>query len=249
MNNILIPFLITLFSGLSTVIGFLFIFLRPKNINNFIGFSLAFSGSIMFFISLFELIPDGFFNLLSEYNIFIASLVLIVMIIIGDKMIVYFDKKIEKGSSSYNSLEKIGFLSMIGLMIHNMPEGILTFLSSSINIKLGIKLGIAIMLHNIPEGIAIAIPTYYGTNSKFKALKYTLISGFAEVFGALFGYLFLYRFLSNLLISVILLFVSGIMISISVNEILKEIEKYNRLYIYFGIVLGLIVVIITEFVL
>lgn len=122
MNNLLIPFIITFLSGLSTAIGFLFIFFRPKNINNFIGLSLAFSGSIMFFISLFELIPNGFFNLLNEYNIIMASLILIFMIIIGDKIIIYFDKKIEKGSSSYSSLEKIGFLSMIGLMIHNMPE-------------------------------------------------------------------------------------------------------------------------------
>lgn len=248
MNNILIPFLITFFAGLSTTIGFFFIYFKPKNMNNFIGFSLSFSGSIMFFISLFELIPDGFFNLLHEYNIIISSIILIIMIIIGNKIVIFIDKKIEKGSSS-NSLEKIGFLSMIGLMIHNMPEGILTFLSSSINISLGLKLGIAIMLHNIPEGIAIAIPTYYGTGNKIKAFKYTLISGFAEIVGALFGYLFLYRYLSNFLISIILLFVSGIMISISYNEILKEVEKYNKLYIFLGILIGLLIVIITEFIL
>ncbi len=248
MNNLLLPFSITFLSGLSTTIGFFFIYLKPKNMNNFIGFSLAFSGSIMFFISLLELIPNGFFNLLHEYNIVIASFILILMIIIGNKLINLIDNKIEKGSSS-NSLEKIGVLSMIGLMIHNMPEGILTFLSSSININLGLKLGLAIMLHNIPEGIAIAIPTYYGTRNKMKAFKYTLISGFAEVCGALIGYLFLYRFLSNLLISIILLFVSGIMISISFNEILNEVEKYNKKYIYLGTLIGLIIVIITEYIL
>ena len=138
---------------------------------------------------------------------------------------------------------------MIGLMIHNMPEGILTFLSSTININLGIKLSVAIMLHNIPEGIAIAIPTYYGTNKKSRAFTYTLISGFAETIGAVVAYLFLYRFLSNLLISLILLFVSGIMVSISFNEILKEVEKYSKKNIILGTLLGLIVVILTEFVL
>ena len=57
MNNFYIPFLITFLAGISTTIGYFFIYLKPKNVNGFIGFSLAFSGSIMFFISLFELIP------------------------------------------------------------------------------------------------------------------------------------------------------------------------------------------------
>lgn len=247
MNNIYIPFLIAFLAGISTTIGYLFIYLKPRNINNFIGFSLAFSGSIMFFISLFELIPEGFFYLLKEYNLFIAIIVLIGMLVIGNILIKVIDKFTSKNKS--NNLEKIGILSMIGLMIHNMPEGILTFLSSSININLGIKLSIAIMLHNIPEGIAIAIPTYYGTNKKSRAFTYTLISGFAETIGAVIAYLFLYKFLSNLLISLILLFVSGIMVSISFNEIYKEVEKYSRKYIIIGTLLGLFVVILTEFVL
>ena len=136
---------------------------------------------------------------------------------------------------------------MIGLMIHNMPEGILTFLSSTLNISIGIKYGIAIMFHNIPEGIAISVPLYYGTGKRSKAIIYTLISGFSEVFGALIAYVFLYRFLSNTLISIILLFVSGIMISISFNEIYKEIEKYSKRSVILGSIFGLIVVLITEF--
>lgn len=247
MNNLYIPFLITFLAGISTTIGYLFIYFKPKNINNFIGFFLAFSGSIMFFISLFELIPEGFFYLLKKYNLFVAVIVLLGMLLIGNIIIKIIDKFTSKNKP--NNLEKIGILSMIGLMIHNMPEGILTFLSSSININLGIKLSVAIMLHNIPEGIAIAIPTYYGTNKKSRAFFYTLISGFAETIGAIVAYLFLYRFLSNLLISLILLFVSGIMVSISFNEIYREVEKYNKKYIILGTLLGLFIVILTEFVL
>ena len=35
---------------------------------------------------------------------------------------------------------------------------------------------LAIALHNIPEGISIAVPIYYSTGSKFKAIIYTLLS-------------------------------------------------------------------------
>lgn len=247
MNNIFIPFIITFLSGISTIIGYLFIYFRPKNINKFIGFSLSFSGSIMFFVSLFELIPEGFFYLFNEYNIIIASIILVIMIVLGNYIIKCIDNKIDNNNKS--SLERIGILSMFGLMIHNMPEGILTFLSSSININLGLKLSLAIMMHNIPEGIAIAVPTYYGTGKRSRAFIYTLISGFAEVLGALIAYLFLYKFLSNLLISIILLFVSGIMISISFNKIYDELSNYDKKLIFLGCICGLIVVLLTEFVL
>ena len=99
---------------------------------------------------------------------------------IGYIINILINKKITKNKHNESNLYRIGILSMIALMIHNIPEGILTFLTSTINIKLGIKLSIAIMMHNIPEGITIAIPLYYSTKSKFKAIKNTLISGLSE---------------------------------------------------------------------
>ncbi len=81
---------------------------------------------------------------------------------------------------------------MIVLILHNLPEGIATFLSSYHNTSLGIKLSIAIMLHNIPEGISIAVPIYYATkNRKKKAIKATLLSGLSEPVGALLAFVFL----------------------------------------------------------
>ena len=65
-----------------------------------------------------------------------------------------------------NSLYKVGLLSMIAIILHNIPEGIVTFIVSNSNIILGLSICIAIALHNIPEGISIAIPLYYSTKSK-----------------------------------------------------------------------------------
>lgn len=248
-NNILIPFLISLFAGLSTIIGYFFIYAKPRNIPKFIGVSLSFSASIMLLISVLELIPDGFFFLKSKYNLFLAILMLILMILIGYGINISINKKIsEKGFNSSN-LYRVGILSMIALLIHNLPEGILTFLSSSVNINLGLKMSIAIMLHNIPEGIAIAVPIYYGSGSKSKAFINTLVSGFSEPLGAIIAYLFLYKYMSNTLISIVLLFVAGIMISISINDIFKEAEKYSKKYILIGFILGLVMILLTEFIL
>ena len=248
-DNILIPFIISLIAGLSTLIGCIFIFIKPKNTNNFIGISLSFSATIMILISILELIPDGFFYLNNEYGIFYAFLILIVMILIGYLINVFINNKIDKNKHNTSNLYRVGILSMIALMIHNLPEGVLTFLTSTVDIKLGLKLSIAIMMHNIPEGIAIAVPLFYSTKSKFKAVKGTLISGLSEPLGALLAYLFLYRFMSNTLISIILLFVAGIMISISINDIFEEAKKYSSRHIFIGVIFGIILIMLTEFIL
>ena len=65
---------------------------------------------------------------------------------------------------------------MLAIILHNIPEGIATFITTTNNVKLGVALTIAIALHNIPEGISISIPIYYSTNSKLKSFIYTFIS-------------------------------------------------------------------------
>lgn len=245
MKEIFLPFIISLIAGLSTLIGYLFIYIKPSKTSDFIGTSLAFSMTIMMIISITDLIPEGFFYLNGEYNFFLAVLILIVTMFAGYGLNRLIGRKINKSKKEQGSLYKLGILSMIALMLHNLPEGILTFLSSSIDIKIGLKYSVAIMLHNIPEGIAIAIPIYYSTRSKSKALFNTLISGLSEPLGAILAYVFLYKYMSNTLISIVLLLTASIMISISINDIFKETEKYNKASVIKGIFLGIVIGFIT----
>ena len=78
----------------------------------------------------------------------------------------YLPSDFEKAKDS--KLYKIGIFSMLAIILHNIPEGIATFLTTNANAKLGITLAIAIALHNIPEGISISVPLYFGTGSKQK---------------------------------------------------------------------------------
>lgn len=117
---------------------------------------------------------------------------------------------------------------MVGIIIHNIPEGILTYITYSIDQKLGITLGIAIALHNIPEGITIAVPIYYSTKSRLKVFIYSLISALAEPLGAVLSYVFLKNIINNMMIGIMLSLVSGIMIYISIFELVKEAKKYNE---------------------
>ena len=113
------------------------------------------------------------------------------------------------------SLFRVGLVSTIALMIHNFPEGIATFVSGYQDAALGISVTLAIALHNIPEGIAIAMPIYFATKSRAKALKYSFLSGMAEPLGAFISFLFLKPFINDLVLGIVFAVVSGIMMYIS----------------------------------
>ena len=246
--NILIPLLVSSIAGFSTLIGTIPIFIKinNKNINRFITVFLSFSIIIMIGISITDLIPPSYFYIINQYALFKGTFIAILTFLLGGGLITLISLKIDKIGLKNNDLYKLGLLNMIALMLHNLPEGMATFLSSYTDINLGIKLSIAIMLHNIPEGISIAIPIYYATNNRLLAIKNTLISGLAEPLGALLAYLLFKNIINSLIISIILMLVAGIMIFLSINKIYKETIKYNEYkYIKYGFLMGILFLIIS----
>jgi len=249
--SFLMPFLISSMAGLSTVLGTGVIFLKWKreNINKFIVFCLSFSLAIMIGISITELIPDASYAILTEFKLVKGIFFSLIAFCIGIFSIYFLNKKIEKSSSNDIDLYRVGILSMLALMLHNLPEGIVTFLSSCQNIELGLKISIAIMLHNIPEGISIAVPIYYATGSRKEAFKKTLLSGLAEPLGAVLAFIFLRNFITDTMISFILLFVAGIMITLSIHELFPKAMKYHEnKYILIGSGVGVVLLLINHFV-
>lgn len=241
--------LVSTIAGLSTILGALVIFLKlkEKNINKFITASLAFSLSIMIGISVTDLIPESTNILLLKLGI-TKGIICSALAFITGIIIIKFLHKIMDKTVQKNDLYKLGILNMIALIIHNFPEGIATFMSSYKDIELGLKLGLAITFHNIPEGICIAVPIYYATKSKRKAIYKTFLSGIAEPIGALLAYIFLSKFITDSFISVILLLVGGIMITLAIEVIYPKAEKYNlNKYLYIGLLLGIFLILFNYF--
>ena len=233
-------------AGISTVVGGLIVFLKIKNIDKFISFCLSFSAIIMIGISIFELFPESITFLITKYKFNTILIYIIVLFIIGKSSITLLNRLISSSSNLY----KIGILNMIILILHNFPEGITTFITSVHDINIGFKISIAIMFHNIPEGISIAAPIYIATRSRKKALFKVFISGLSEPLGALFAYIFLKNHINDYLISFLLLIVSIIMISLSIEKLLPEAYKYNsKRYIRIGVLLGIIILLISLFIL
>lgn len=245
MEKIYISFLITTIAGLSTLLGILVILFDNKKREKIISYSLIFSSGIMLFISFFDLIPNSFNYLINIYEIIPSLLILLIFITFGIIFTYSIDNFliIEKN----NNLYKVGIISMIALIIHNVPEGIITFLTSTKDITLGISLAISIALHNIPEGISIFIPLYYGSGNKKKAFLYTFISGFSELIGAVIAYLLLSNLVNDYFFSFIFAITAGIMIYIATQELIPEALKYkNKTGLLLMFILGILIMLISE---
>lgn len=229
-NHITYAFLLSTIAGLSTVLGSIIIFIKNKDKNKIINAALSFASAVMITVSITDLIPESIGQLSQSYSITPTILLTLIGINIGILLSILIDKYLPENKTTTNNkkLYRIGIISMLAIILHNIPEGMATFMASTTNITLGISLTLAIAFHNIPEGISISVPIYYATNSKIKAIGYTLISGLSELFGAIIAYLFLSQWVTNTIMGMLFAMIAGIMIHISCYELLPTAKKYQN---------------------
>ena len=244
-NQSFIPLILSLIAGLSTVIGAFILFFSKTENKKLLTFALSYSAGVMITVSFTDLFISAE-ETLSKYNGNLKGILYsLLFLLIGALIALLIDKFIPSEPKGYHSdspkkLYRVGFVSMIGLMIHNFPEGYE-------NTSLGISIALAIAIHNIPEGISIAMPIYYSTKSKFKAFKYTLYSGLAEPLGAFIAFLFLRPYINEIILSIVFALVAGIMLYISFGELIPAAReyKYNKTYL-FSIFLGIFTIILSH---
>lgn len=249
MNNVSIAFILTILAGFSTMIGTIFVFIKKNNENILIS-SLGFAAGVMIMVSFTDLIPESYSLLKNVYSTFPRILYILIFIVIGIIISMIIDKYLPDNHKSTNKgLYRVGIISMLAIILHNIPEGIATFMATNSNVTLGISLAIAIALHNIPEGISISVPIYYSTKSRGKALFYTFISGISEPFGALITYIFLSNFINDRIMGFLFSLIAGIMLQISIYELIPTSLSYkNKKLTYLFLIIGSLFMLINHFI-
>ena len=266
MNGVLGALILTLIAGAATGIGGALVLFKKKLSSNFLAGALGLSAGVMIFISLAELFPEAQAEIMAtgsvrhgEAWVLIAFFVGMGIITLIDFAIPEYENPHEASGLSLGSktpavgmlehagndaaLKRLGLMSALAIAIHNFPEGIATFIGALNDPQMGTGITFAIAIHNIPEGIAVAIPIYYATKSKGKALLYATVSGLSEVLGALLclGVTALFGIEltgDSPVFPLILAAVAGIMIYISLDELLPTAEKYGKHHIAIAGVVG-----------
>lgn len=273
MNPIAHALILTLIAGAATGLGGALVLFRKRISSNFLAGALGLSAGVMIFISLAELYPQAQDAISASCGGIKGSVFVVLAFFFGmglitliDFLIPEYENPHEASGLSLDSknaatdliehsgsgaLKKLGIMSALAIAIHNFPEGMATFIGALNDPQTGTGIAFAIAIHNIPEGIAVAIPIYFATKSKGKALLYALLSGLTEPVGAFICYGI--TALSGVSLDgggaafpLILAAVAGIMIYISLDELLPTAEKYGRHHVAIaGVVAGMAIMAVS----
>lgn len=257
-SNFPTALLLTLIAGLSTGIGGVLVLFTKKFSTKTLSFALGFSAGVMLFISLTELFAEARTGLSLHFGERVGMLYTILAFFGGIGLIAIIDNVIpsQENPHEYNAapdssgdtsgLMRLGLFSVIAIAIHNFPEGMATFVSTMESPETGLSIAVAVAIHNIPEGIMVAIPIYYATHRKGKAVGNAFLSGLAEPVGGVLGYLLLSRIFDDALNGVVLATVAGIMTYIALDELLPSAEKFGHHHLsIIGVIAGMAVMAVS----
>lgn len=265
MSGLISALILTLIAGSATGIGGALVLFKKKISSNFLAGALGLSAGVMIFISLAELFPEAQ-AMISDIGLPHGEAFVLIAFFVGMGIITLIDFTIPEYENPHEAsglslsdktaavgvlehtgnekaLHRLGLLSALAIAVHNFPEGIATFIGALNDPEMGAGITFAISIHNIPEGIAVAIPIYYATKSKGKALLYATLSGLSEVVGAALCLAITAIFGIELTggspaFPLVLSAVAGIMIYISLDELLPTAEKYGKHHIAIAGVVG-----------
>jgi len=248
MNGILAAFLLSLVAGAATGIGGLLVLVARRVSDRVVSVSMGFASGVMLLVS--------FNNLFLEAEQLITHFLLIVTFSLGVLIIGALDlilphiELTAKQNRGKTRIYRAGLLILLGITLHNFPEGFAVAAGYTYLPRLGVIIAIAIMLHNVPEGIATAVPLSVAGMKKFRIAVTTFLSGLAEPVGALIGAVALSIVATPIAIGCSLAFAAGVMTYITADELIPVAHEYGHKHmVSVSLLLGIIFALMVDVIL
>jgi len=236
--NVALAFGVCAFAALATVLGALALFRVKEPSPRLLSFGLAFAGGAMVYVSLVEILVKSQAAFGVDHVDKTAYGYATLAFFCGIGLVVALDRLLPNPHTALNSDEfshdshkhvaRVGLMAAIAITAHNFPEGMATFFATLDDPVIGAPLAMAIAIHNIPEGVSIAIPVYYATGSKGKAVAACAVSALAEPIGAGIGYLILQPYLTSSVYGWVFGVIAGVMVFLALDELLPAAKRYAK---------------------
>ena len=239
MNNLLlIVFLIFVGQTLGSIVG-----LIKKPEKNILYGSLAFAASMMLGISFFQLIPESL-KISPPFLVIISFIFGIVIMRIVDRILPHINPELMKKEKP--SVKRSVTMLVIGIALHNIPEGLAIGVGFALTYKLGIMIAIGIAAQDLPENVATIVPLYGVTKDRMRSFNILMTTVLFEVFGFIFGYYVLRGAAPNLLGGALAL-AAGFMTYISIEELIPaaQIKEYPKIGII-SFILGILCILLLN---
>lgn len=237
-------YIILLISFLGPILGSLIgVMKRPSNLMMYN--MLAFAAGVMLAISFLKLIPESI-NLSSVWLCCIGILIGALIMYFVDRIIPHIHPELVSQEQNCR-LKRTALYLLIGIFLHNFPEGMAIAIGSVTSMKLSLVIAIAIAVHDIPEGICTSAPYYYCTRKRLKSFLVSSATAIPTVLGFFFAH-FLYQNISLAAVGIIVGATAGLMIYISGDELIptschKNLKHWSHSTI-FSLIAGVVSVIL-----
>ncbi len=232
--------LMTTAAGLSTGIGGLAVLLCRRPTEKMLAFSLGFAGGVMITVSLSDMLPHAVEGYLAVMDRPRAAAAALSLFLLGMLIAALLRRCLpeprperlarpqgERDAKRLMQAAKSAAVTTAVMLLHNLPEGILTLFTGYASPAFGLGISLAVALHNIPEGVAVSVPIYYATGSRLRGAATALLSGLAEPAGALAAFFFLRRWISPLFLNGLVATIAGIMSCVAACELLPGSFSYD----------------------
>jgi zinc transporter, ZIP family len=215
---------------------------RPSE--KFMNNMLSFAAGIMLAISFMQLLPESI-EMSSTQTAIIGLIIGFLVMYFLDKFLPHIHPELCQQEQGKN-LKKTATFLIIGIFLHNFPEGMAIATGFYSDIKVSISIALAIAIHNIPEGICTSCPYYMCTKERLKSFLISSSTAIPVLVGFTFAYI-LYQYISLELIGLLTAVTAGIMIYISGDELIPvSSRKMTNHHTIFSFMAGILLVLVVN---
>jgi len=206
---------------------------------------LCFAAGVMLAISFMELIPESIH--LSSIPGSVLGLLTGSLVMYGlDRLLPHLHPSLCSQEQGCN-LQRSSLYLIIGIFLHNFPEGMAIASGAVANIKASIIIALAIAIHNIPEGICTSASYYHASGNRTRALLLSCSTAVPILVG-FFVARYVFENISAHVVGFLIAATAGLMIYITVDELIPNScagESHNTI---FAFITGVVLVILLQLV-
>lgn len=200
---------------------------------------LCFAAGVMLAISFLELIPESIH--LTSVPTCVGGILVGSLAMFGlDKIIPHIHPRLCAQEQGCN-LERTSVYLILGMFLHNFPEGMAVAVGSVTEIKVSYVIALAIAIHGIPEGICTSAPYYHTSGNRLQAFLLSSSTAIPIVAGYLSAR-YLFQAVTNQLIGFIVAATAGLMIYITADELIPNACAGSNHQTIFFLIAGIVFV-------
>lgn len=233
MGNVL---LMGLMAGLGTALGAVLLFMKKRWTNGSLAVFLGLAAGVMLSVVVLDMMPSA---LICDSQAALTGL------IIGFLLLAILNQAIFSRMNRENTLIGLGYLIMLGIALHDLPEGMAIALGSEMKARTGVIIALAIGIHNVPEGMAIAAPLLMGGLKKAEVLLQILLLGLITPAGTILGFVAV-GIIPGLL-PWLMGFASGIMMYLVAFQLWPQAGEKDRRSRWRGLIIGILIIALATF--